>query len=913
MTASPSLYDLLVEIASWGGPSYIAGRVLGFDGHGYDPLLLEIGDLLSSVEPSRRRSCLLKLANAPYGAAAARLSSYFGAAPIEGKTVTIRELFRGATSARTMFKGVVRQRSYDLDTVELELVETALQRSRRLDKLVDLATFARAKPADVGRSIPLVFNDPTDVVCPVVAWNAHSRTAAELDSSSTADLELDSAEGFPSSGTIRIDREQLTYTGITANALTGIARAANSTVAAAHIKGALVVVVDEFDIAIDSVQQGTTVTRAEAVDSERRRYPLPDPDSHEDEDGIRKARWDETPTYFEPAGELDAHSIELDQDGGSNSLYPERARARDGSYSDSNYCEVHRYSGTHEAWIGYSSVEHPTRGRIKKILLQAVHSGNNDQLVVASGKSNLGTGTANEVKAETQTGSPRLLVGYLAPIDQLDSDFLEIAERKGGRATQSGASSTARTAVVLKPTSITEDTYIASYGVQSPGSKDHMIDGDYSNAVGIGVRVGAAGGRFNFSIGSLPPGINSSATLDKVVFKWRHGGSGDTSANNATIALKRSGSTVAGATSFASNASSEVDEVVSYNPTAKTVADLTNYVGVIEMHASGGQWRGIEGWFEIDYTDTDADQTTGAVVNQFDVTSIFAGADDQETWGKVSNGLIDIRSTVNNTGFRLYQAGFIVIYEPLMERVPDRVALSLDGGINGNIGSVINTLWQTVAGNSAGSINSSDVSALDTALAAAGFTAAAVSGVVREEDLWATIQRLARECRFRAYALNDVLRLAYIPAFADLAATSRRIDHTDLVDSPRIEGADIDRAMVNLIRCQYDYSEIEEYRGSLEDTESASVTAYGERLEELELRFVRTSAAAQKLVDMILERQSEPYDAFAFRVTLALRDIALLDLLELRFDFFSCSVFEVEEIEERGDHTLTIKGRVLVA
>lgn len=901
-------YDYLVEIAGWTGWSYIAGRPLAFEGNGYDDLLVEVGDIVQSIEPSRKSSCRLTLSNRPYGPDQTRLSDEFATTKIEGKTVTVRELFRDSTTARTLFKGVVRSRSYDANQVTLELIESSLNRSKRLDVIVEASTFARAKPADIGKSVPVIFNDPSDVVCPVVASNAHSRLAAEIDSSSTADIALDSVENFPSSGTVRIGREKISYTSLDTanNELSGtITRAASSTTAAAHIQGSLVIVVDEFDLGIDAVQTGTTVTKAEAVDSERRRYPLADPDSHENEDGIRKARWNETPTYFEPAGELEAHVIELDTDGASNANFPEKALGRSSSYTDSNYCEVQKYSGSHEAFIGFSGTEHPSRGNIKKVLLQVVHSGNNAQLVVDTGKSVLGTGF--EVKCETQTGSPRVLVGNLSPTDQLDEDFLEIAERKGSRATQVGSASTSVEGVVIQPDGVAESAGLSSFSVQT-GAKEDQIDGDYGSSCSIGPGGGAAGGKFTFSISSLPPGISSGAKLDKVTFKWRHGGSGETGNGEYEISLERSASTVDGPDTITKNTSSTVDEVVSYQPPSDTIADLTSYTGIIDPQSTptqSGFWDSFECWFEIDYTDADADQGTGSVTNHFDATGTL------DTWAKVSNGLADIRATVSSTGIRLYHAGFIVIYEPTIERVPDRIALSLDGGITGTPAAVIDDLWQTRAGNSAGSISSSDVTALGTALTSAGYTAAAVAGAIRAEGLWDTVQRLARECRFRAYIENDVLRMAYIELISAGSATAR-IDAQDLAELPEVMGADIERQVMNKVRLKYNFSEIEGHRSSLEDSDSSSISAYGEFVEERELQYVLGDTAATATKDMILDRFDEPWDELEFEVTLALRNtLALLSIVELAFDWFTASRFEIEELSETGEHTIKARGRVL--
>ena len=66
-------------------------------------------------------------------------------------------------------------------------------------------------------------------------------TSALTDSSTS--LPLAALTGLPTGGgTLLIDSEQITYTGISAGALTGVTRGANSTTAAAHNQGAAVTV-----------------------------------------------------------------------------------------------------------------------------------------------------------------------------------------------------------------------------------------------------------------------------------------------------------------------------------------------------------------------------------------------------------------------------------------------------------------------------------------------------------------------------------------------------------------------------------------------------------------------------------------------------------------------------------------------
>jgi hypothetical protein len=60
--------------------------------------------------------------------------------------------------------------------------------------------------------------------------------SASIDNVVTT-IPLVSVYGFPTSGTIQIGSEEITYTGISLLSLTGATRGANSTVAASHVSG----------------------------------------------------------------------------------------------------------------------------------------------------------------------------------------------------------------------------------------------------------------------------------------------------------------------------------------------------------------------------------------------------------------------------------------------------------------------------------------------------------------------------------------------------------------------------------------------------------------------------------------------------------------------------------------------------
>jgi hypothetical protein len=62
-------------------------------------------------------------------------------------------------------------------------------------------------------------------------------TLAEALDASETEIDITSSTGFDSTGTIFIENEEITYTGISTNTLTGCTRGANETTAAAHDNG----------------------------------------------------------------------------------------------------------------------------------------------------------------------------------------------------------------------------------------------------------------------------------------------------------------------------------------------------------------------------------------------------------------------------------------------------------------------------------------------------------------------------------------------------------------------------------------------------------------------------------------------------------------------------------------------------
>ena len=70
--------------------------------------------------------------------------------------------------------------------------------------------------------------------------NLTSSTLSACIDAAVTTIPLTSTTGFPATGTVGVGTEQITYTGVAGNTLTGGTRGANSTTAAAHLSAAAI-------------------------------------------------------------------------------------------------------------------------------------------------------------------------------------------------------------------------------------------------------------------------------------------------------------------------------------------------------------------------------------------------------------------------------------------------------------------------------------------------------------------------------------------------------------------------------------------------------------------------------------------------------------------------------------------------
>ena len=189
--------------------------------------------------------------------------------------------FNHATNSSTLTAGVVR---YSLPTST---------------KSVDYSTARIKKDTDVNASgnnlKTLNYNEYIQKEYATQEDEVVSTTLNGSHSSSVATLTLTSTTGLDTSGTVHIGGEQVTYTAISGNDITGCTRGANSTTAATHSSG---VTVTQFE------NGGIPQFIVRSPDNNYLLYPLPD------------KQYTLTFDYFTFPSDLDAH--------GDTTTIPER-------------------------------------------------------------------------------------------------------------------------------------------------------------------------------------------------------------------------------------------------------------------------------------------------------------------------------------------------------------------------------------------------------------------------------------------------------------------------------------------------------------------------------------------------------------------------------------------------------------
>ncbi len=167
--------------------------------------------------------------------------------PIEGAAIVLkRTLIDDAGTMTTpviMAKGALEEPGpIDLMEFSCKVSSTLHQAERKWNQLIiDKTTWPNAWE-DVGMYEPIIIGAAGSVPCPRVDWGVKTTLVADITDVQTATITMtDKDSRLPSSGTIIIDNEEISFTGYSSRTLGGtVTRGANSTTKTYHQAGATV-------------------------------------------------------------------------------------------------------------------------------------------------------------------------------------------------------------------------------------------------------------------------------------------------------------------------------------------------------------------------------------------------------------------------------------------------------------------------------------------------------------------------------------------------------------------------------------------------------------------------------------------------------------------------------------------------
>lgn len=250
---------LLVRAALSGGTRYWTSRQGSYGGRPYLELLkagISIGIGLDEFGRALRSLGRLTLANESDGTGS-RASDMLATDIVANRGVEIDYLPAGLThptDSLRLFTGcldVPTEDCFDDQELRLDLMDDgnplwagiqdlgAARIHRILGARITAAAYPSADPDAIGEVQPILYGSMEGSPCYPVDAGALDVLAADISAAATTiTLSDDDAFAlFPASGTVRIEDEEITYTGKGVRTLTGCTRGTGGTAAAAHVAG----------------------------------------------------------------------------------------------------------------------------------------------------------------------------------------------------------------------------------------------------------------------------------------------------------------------------------------------------------------------------------------------------------------------------------------------------------------------------------------------------------------------------------------------------------------------------------------------------------------------------------------------------------------------------------------------------
>ena len=239
------IYIVEIALKNSGPTLYLSDRNITFGGQAYENYIKDISGIegeISRVDSAALNTDItITFKNDPY-ASYDYLVEIGDTYPFEGAECLIREVYLddddNPSDIVTIFKGVIDEpQDIDLLSFQCKVSSMMFQKDKQWQVgIIDTTTYPSAYE-DVGKLEPFIYG--SDILVPSIRvdWGAKTTLQATIQSDTTAGITLSDSTRFPASGTILIDNEEISYTSITNNVLSGVTRGVNSTTATSHNAG----------------------------------------------------------------------------------------------------------------------------------------------------------------------------------------------------------------------------------------------------------------------------------------------------------------------------------------------------------------------------------------------------------------------------------------------------------------------------------------------------------------------------------------------------------------------------------------------------------------------------------------------------------------------------------------------------
>lgn len=900
---------VLVSLKLPGGDLNLATTCRTALGVPWDPRLKEAGAILRTIKEGTD-DVTLTLDDSDMNGQV-RLRDLFATDAPENSLVDIWLGAEGLADSEhfLLFEGRVEQvLGFSYEEVQLQVVRRESVEDKIMGELVDETTYPDAPPESVSQMLPIVYGTVEAHEGVVVNTNEVGTLALKLLLADTV-VVLEDASRFPASGTVEIEREQISYTSIVGDELQGITRGVAGTFPAEHAAGTEVAEIGPFVVKFASHPLASLDTVKLLLPNGNLGDPVPQPLTLDV--STAEATWDQLPRIRDPeAASVYARVHFKDVSPGNTASNPQKAARENDGYDAFGFAEI----GTGEVLELLTNTEELGQpGDIQRVWVGVLLDP--ESLTTFGGAAvQTGGGTTFLLKPTDTTPDP------IARRDERTGDrFYDVPEPMLSVTKPSPQSGAVTPSEVVWP-----GIWAFFPNAARVVDKDDDTCASYMFiSAGEAQIIGSSDAIFRVPEGSftLPAGATPETATLVFIAGWEL----TPLSSQFEVWLRRAGVEIPG-TRFRAGSTTPsgvpIQAIVGRERFEHTIdAALLSEIEDLEwvvhptLGVSNGLWVGCELRLEFTFSppapeiEVIADNRR-TVTNYFEVTDLVGASPGGAVvtgWDYFSDlaqgGLIRLFKTAAAATPRIVEVFYVVEYTPFVEAssvVPRTFAnvggLIPQGLVTNALRLIVESAPPLGLGLPPDRIDNASYFAAEQSLVADGIRVD--FAVQRQVSALALLDRIAAQTDLRASWENGLHRIVRRPEADTLLPTVASLGTSDVMTEPRItiQRSSL-REVVNKIEYRYRYYGPGQDLSATEETSDAgSIAQFGEQAEVLELDLIADDATAALVTARRLARLAKPRWVTSFALPPWALQLRAGDLIALTSRDLSFLVGEITEV-----------------